>query len=69
MEASKGRTSILIDTDVYEQIRENIKGKGFSSVDDFVNYTLRVAIGKPSEELPKEDVEAVTARLKALGYL
>jgi len=60
---------VKIDEDLFNSITEAIKGKGFSSVDDFVNYALRIAIGKKGEALNQQDTEAITARLKALGYI
>jgi metal-responsive CopG/Arc/MetJ family transcriptional regulator len=60
---------VNLDEDLYQTMEKVIQGKGFSTVDDFVNYVLRIAVGKQKEELDKEDTEAVTARLKALGYI
>jgi hypothetical protein len=55
--------------DLYDSISKKIAGKGFATVADFVNYVLRVAVGKETEELDAEDTESVMARLKALGYI
>jgi Arc/MetJ-type ribon-helix-helix transcriptional regulator len=61
---------VLISSDLYREIEKNIEGKGFSSVQDFVNYAVHIALGKRAEnEFTEEDSEAVTARLKALGYI
>jgi len=61
--------TVNLDEDLYQSIQKAITGKGFATVDDFVNYVLRIAVGKQKEELDQEDTEAITARLKALGYI
>lgn len=67
---SEKKTTVNIDDDLFASIEEAIKGKGFSNVDDFVNYVLRIAVGKRTEEgLSQQDTEAITSRLKALGYI
>ena len=58
-----------LDEDLYQSIEKAIQGKGFATVDDFVNYVLRIAVGKQKAELNQEDTDAITARLKALGYI
>ena len=69
----QGEKKILlpISSEIYEEIKQKILGgeSGFSSIEDYVNYTLRVALGKKTEALSEEDTEAVTSRLKALGYI
>ena len=66
---SEKKLTVNLDEDLYQSIQKAITGKGFASVDDFVNYVLRIAVGKQKEELGQEDTEAITARLKALGYI
>jgi hypothetical protein len=61
--------AVNLDEDLYKSIEKAITGKGFAKVDDFVNYVLRIAVGKQREELDEEDTEAITSRLKALGYI
>jgi len=63
------KLTVNLDEDLYQSIQKAITGKGFASVDDFVNYVLRIAVGKQKEELDQQDTEAITARLKALGYI
>jgi Arc/MetJ-type ribon-helix-helix transcriptional regulator len=63
------KITVNLDSDLYQIIESSIKSKGFSSVDDFVNYVLRIAVGKQKSELTQEDTESITARLKALGYI
>jgi hypothetical protein len=66
---SEQNAKVAIPLELYNEIRDSIQGAGFSSVDDFVVYTLRVSMGKKKEVLPQEDEEKVTARLRALGYV
>ena len=63
------KKEIMIDADLYNDIAQAISDKGFSCVDDYANYILRIEVGKKSEVLSDEDTAAVTARLKALGYV
>ncbi|HYB04929.1 MAG TPA: hypothetical protein VED17_10720 [Nitrososphaerales archaeon] len=67
--SSEKKYAVNLDEDLYKALEEMIRGKGFKTVDDFVNYVLRITVGKRSVELDKEDTEAITARLKALGYM
>lgn len=60
---------VRIPKDLYEEIEKGLRDKGFSTVDDFVTYVLRVTLGKPSETLSEEDTKSVTDRLKRLGYV
>src|SRR5712692_6461414 len=63
------RIPVSIPADLYAQIKKSIEGKGFSTVDDFVTYVLRVTMGKQPDK--PEDVEdsGVVDQLKALGYI
>ena len=63
------KVSILISSELYLELKGKMEGSGFSSIDDYINYLLQSSIGKKSEDLSAEDTEAVTARLKALGYI
>ena len=67
--ATEKKVPVNIDQDLFNMISKSISGKGFSTVDDFVNYVLRIAIGKDQGELSEEDTSAITDRLKALGYI
>ncbi|MDA4129587.1 MAG: CopG family transcriptional regulator [Thaumarchaeota archaeon] len=67
--SSQKKYVVGLDEDLYQSIKEIIKGKGFAAVDDYVNYVLRISIGKQKEAFDQEDTEAITARLKALGYI
>jgi hypothetical protein len=61
--------AVHIPKDLHDEITRSLQGKGFSTVDEFVVYVLRVTMGKPSEDLDKEDTQTVTDRLKRLGYI
>jgi hypothetical protein len=80
--ASQAKVTIKIPRALYNNLKEVIAGSGFNSVTDFVVYVLRdIASAKgrgpaaqtgrpvPADNLTKEELEAVRARLKALGYL
>jgi hypothetical protein len=76
--ASQAKVTIKIPRALYNNLKEVIAGSGFNSVTDFVVYVLRdIASAKgggpgrpvPADNLSKEELEAVRARLKALGYL
>jgi len=66
---SEKKFAVNLDEDLYRSLEGTIQGKGFKTVDDFVNYVLRVAVGKKKAELSQEDTEAITTRLRALGYI
>jgi Arc/MetJ-type ribon-helix-helix transcriptional regulator len=69
-DSGQKRTNVSIPEDLYEQIKEAIKGTGFSSVDDYVTYFLRIHVGKkPSQEDVNRDDSKVIDQLKSLGYL
>jgi predicted CopG family antitoxin len=63
--------TVAIESDLYEELKKMIEETGFSTVDDYVTYLLRSQIGKKdqTQDLSDEDTEAVTSRLKALGYI
>jgi hypothetical protein len=60
---------VHIPKELHGEITKSLKGKGFSTVDEFVVYVLRVTMGKQSADLEEEDTKAVTERLKRLGYI
>ncbi len=62
-------TTITIPAALFEKIRKNIQGTGFSSVSDYATYVLRetmseAAMGKSGSK----GSEGVVAKLRALGY-
>ena len=48
---SEKNFAVNLDEDLYRSLEGTIQGKGFKTVDDFVNYVLRVAVGKKKTEL------------------
>jgi Arc/MetJ-type ribon-helix-helix transcriptional regulator len=63
------KIAVMIPEDLHRQIKLLIQGKNFSTVDDFVTYTLRISVGKVAEKGEVEDDAIIKERLKALGYL
>ncbi len=73
-EKKRGRfTSVSIPRPLFNKLRKQIEGTGFTSVSSYVTYVLReiIAERKKGEEraFTKEDEEAVKKRLRALGYI
>jgi hypothetical protein len=69
-ELAKEKVTIQINSDLYKELQQKLVGTSFASVDDLVNYVLRIAITKKAEaDLSPEDSASVTARLKKLGYI
>lgn len=67
------KATIKIPKTLYDSLKKQIQGTGFSSVTDFIVYVLRdIAASGPLEadpSLTKNEVNQVRKRLKALGYL
>ena len=67
------KATIKIPKLLYESLRAQIEGTGFSSVTDFVVYVMRdiAASGKLQEDssLTKKGIEQIRKRLQKLGYL
>lgn len=59
---------LKLEKDLYERCREHAERVGYSSVDEFVMHVLEKELAKSS---PKSDAgdDAITKRLKGLGYL
>ena len=69
-------TTVSIPSQLFDKIKDKIKGTGFASVSSYVTYILREIIAnevkdrtKMPEAFSKEDEEKVKSRLKALGYM
>ncbi|RLG55694.1 MAG: CopG family transcriptional regulator [Candidatus Hydrothermarchaeota archaeon] len=65
---------VEIKDEIYEKIKERIKGTEFSSVEEYVNFVLEEVLKDEDEEefefeLSEEDEEKIKERLKSLGYL
>lgn len=63
------KVAVMIPEDLFADISKSIQNKGFSKVDDFVTYVLRIVVGKQNTEMEKEDEDAVMRQLKGLGYI
>lgn len=66
--------TLKIPGELYDRLAELIDGTGFRSVTEFATYVLRdVAAGGKLDRKPPglsdKEVEAVRARLRALGYI
>lgn len=73
-EEKKGRfTTVSIPKPLFEKVKKQIEGTGFTSVSSYVTYVLREIVAEKrdgqEEAFTKEDEEAVKRRLRALGYL
>ena len=67
------KATIKIPKILYDSLRKQIKGTGFSSVTDFIVYVMRdiAASSNLHEEssLTKKEIEQIRDRLKRLGYI
>ena len=71
---TKDKVTIKIPRALYERIKVLIANSGFDSATDFIVYVLRDLVGTSlsqgaGEELTQEEIKAIRARLKGLGYL
>jgi Arc/MetJ-type ribon-helix-helix transcriptional regulator len=74
MADDKKYTTVSIPRPLYEKIKKQIEGTGFTSVSDYVTYVLREVLASIEEEdkedvFSKEEEEKIKARLRALGYI
>ncbi len=67
------RVTIKIPRELYNNLQNMIEGTGFSSVSEFIVFTMRVlaSTGKLHEEskLTGEEVNMIRERLRKLGYI
>ena len=70
VEKEKFKT-ISIPAQLFERIKKEIKGTGFTSVSNYIIYVLKETLAESEEEesFTKEHEELVKARLRALGYI
>lgn len=69
---TKEFTQIMIPTNLYQKIKEKIKGTDYTSVASYVTKILKDHLEKGEEEksaFTQEEEEKVKERLKALGYI
>lgn len=67
------KATIKIPRTLYDSLRAQIEGTGFTSVTDFIVYVMRdiAASGSLHEDvsLTKKEINQIRKRLKALGYI
>ena len=70
MAVKRKYTTITIPAPLFDKLTEEIRGTGFSSVSDYVTFVLRELVAEIREKGGKKgERDAVTAKLKALGYM
>jgi metal-responsive CopG/Arc/MetJ family transcriptional regulator len=70
----KNKVTIKIPRTLYNKLKSQIKGTGFSSVNQFIVYCMRdiVATGNlkgNKEQLSDEEIKVLRERLRSLGYI
>ncbi len=69
----KEKVTIKIPKELYEKLKEITEDTGFSSVTEFIVFTMRlIASGGKIDKrakFTKKEIEEVRKRLKELGYL
>ena len=69
----KEKVTIKIPKELYKKLKNLIKGTGFSSVTEFIIFTMRTIAsgGKISKKgkYEKKEIREVRRRLKKLGYI
>jgi hypothetical protein len=67
------KSTIKIPKPLYESLKKQIKGTGFTSVTDFIIFVMRdiAASGtlRQNTTLTKKEIDQIRKRLKTLGYL
>jgi hypothetical protein len=66
---SEQATTIHISTDIHEQIGRRAEASDFDSVEEYIDYLLRVVLDdlEPIDDSSEED--KIISRLQSLGYL
>jgi hypothetical protein len=67
-EAPENKMSLSIPKALYDALVKASRGRGFSSVDEFAEYLLRVSVGKEVPEGPPGSDKSVLEQLRKLGY-
>ncbi|MFH1415639.1 MAG: hypothetical protein ABIH89_06100 [Elusimicrobiota bacterium] len=67
------KATIKIPKTLYESLKKQIEGTGFSSVTDFIVYVMRdiATSGSLNEDpsLTKKEIDQIRKRLEKLGYI
>lgn len=63
-------TTVSIPVPLFEKLKGQINGTGFTSVSSYVGYILREVIAEKGEKpFKQEDDEKIKEKLRKLGYL
>jgi len=69
----KKKVTIKIPEELYKKLKSIIKNTGFSSVTEFIVFTMRTIAtgGKISKKgkYEKKEIKEIRKRLKTLGYI
>jgi hypothetical protein len=69
----ENKVTIKIPAELYKKLKFIIRGTGFSSVTEFIVFTMRTiaAGGKVSKKgvYERKEIREIKRRLKALGYI
>ena len=69
----ESRVTMKIPRELYQRLSRMIAGTGFSSVNEFIVFTMRTLASsgeiKADDSLTAEEVKAIRERLRKLGYL
>jgi hypothetical protein len=63
-----GGSKIKLDKDLLNRCKKYAEESGYTSVEEFIAYTLERELKKGQKQSP-EDEEKVAKRLKGLGYI
>jgi hypothetical protein len=75
--APESKVTIKIPRPLYQHLSHIVTGSGFNSVTDFIVFVLRDLVsakekaalpGSAAAALSPQEIEAIRARLKSLGY-
>ncbi|KXA93201.1 CopG family transcriptional regulator [candidate division MSBL1 archaeon SCGC-AAA259E19] len=63
-------TTVSIPVPLFEKVKKQVEGTGFTSVSSYVGYILRELVAEKGEApFTRDDEEKIREKLRALGYL
>ena len=63
-------TTVSIPVPLFDKLKKQIDGTGFTSVSSYVGYILREIVAEKGEApFTDDDEEKIRSKLKKLGYL
>jgi Arc/MetJ-type ribon-helix-helix transcriptional regulator len=69
----ESKVTIKIPRELYQSLGKMIEGTGFSSVSEFIVFTMRTLVStgpiRDMDGLTGDEVRAIKDRLRRLGYL